>query len=169
LLWNLAVLEALHRVPFVQGKGDGDMAYRLRKGPFQADFFSSLPESHWQLLVRGVDRQVPEVADILNNFDMVPKWLLDDIMISFAAPHGGIGPHTDSFDVFLVQGIGEKEWSIMSGSRISPEDDSKHVKVYHSCFPLHTHHAGLFRTSIFINVRLLCARTPWCIEENVAK
>jgi 50S ribosomal protein L16 3-hydroxylase len=113
----------------IQDPRGGHAAFRLRQGPFQADFFSSLPESHWQLLVRGVDRQVPEVADLLQKFDMVPSWLLDDIMISFAAPKGGVGPHTDSFDVFLLQGIGEKEWSVMSDSRISPEDDAKHVQV----------------------------------------
>lgn len=79
--------------------------------------------------MRGVDRQVPEVADLLHKFNMVPSWLLDDIMISFAAPKGGVGPHTDSFDVFLLQGTGEKEWSVMAGSHISPEDDAKHVKV----------------------------------------
>ena len=65
--------------------------------------FATLPESHWTLLVQDVDKYLPDVARLMEGFDFVPTWRIDDIMISYATDQGGVGPHTDAYDVFLMQ------------------------------------------------------------------
>ena len=90
--------------------------WELRHGPFQPGDFSHVPASHWTLLVQDVDKHLPEVASLLDAFEFVPDWRLDDIMISYASDQGGVGPHTDSYDVFLVQARGERRWRISEQS-----------------------------------------------------
>jgi 50S ribosomal protein L16 3-hydroxylase len=89
-----------------------DREWSLRHGPFEEQDFASLPPSHWTLLVQDVDKHVPEVAELLDAFDFLPDWRIDDIMISYAADHGGVGPHTDNYDVFLIQVEGRRRWQI---------------------------------------------------------
>lgn len=101
--------------------------WQLFEGPFDEAFYAGLPESKWQLLVNGVDRLVPEVADLLNLFTFVPRWRLDDVMVSVAAPQGGVGPHSDSFDVFLLQGEGRKRWSVSVDRTYVPDDPDAHL------------------------------------------
>jgi len=84
----------------------------LKNGPFEESDFTSLPESNWTLLVQAVDQWVEAVADIKALFDFLPSWRIDDIMISFAAQGGGVGPHYDYYDVFLLQGSGERNWQV---------------------------------------------------------
>jgi 50S ribosomal protein L16 3-hydroxylase len=86
--------------------------WHLQHGPFAENDFNTLPQSHWTLLVQGVDRLVPEVGELLNHFNFIPQWRVDDIMISFAALNGGVGPHYDNYDVFLYQAQGRREWSL---------------------------------------------------------
>ena len=90
----------------------GERPWELRRGPFAEDAFSQLPERDWTLLVQAVDQFVPEVAELLEQFKFLPKWRIDDVMISFAAPGGGVGPHFDNYDVFLLQGFGKRRWQI---------------------------------------------------------
>lgn len=90
---------------------DGD-DWSLRHGPFDDKTFARLPESGWTLLVQDVDKFVPEVADLIDLFDFVPTWRIDDIMISYASDQGGVGPHSDAYDVFLMQGQGRRRWRI---------------------------------------------------------
>ncbi|MFK3826092.1 JmjC domain-containing protein [Pseudomonas yamanorum] len=71
-----------------------------------------LPEREWTLLVQAVDQFVPEVAELLENFRFLPSWRIDDVMISYAAPGGSVGPHFDNYDVFLLQGSGKRNWKI---------------------------------------------------------
>jgi 50S ribosomal protein L16 3-hydroxylase len=71
-----------------------------------------LPKTHWTLLVQGVDRLVPAVAALARPFRFLPDWRIDDVMVSFAAPQGSVGPHVDSYDVFLLQGMGRRRWAI---------------------------------------------------------
>jgi len=66
--------------------------WELRHGPFDEDTFAALPESHWTLLVQDVDKHVPEAASLLRAFGFIPDWRLDDIMISYAADQGSVGP-----------------------------------------------------------------------------
>lgn len=81
-------------------------------GPFDEDYFSTLGEKNWSLLVQNVDKHHPPTAALLESFNFSPRWLLDDIMVSYSATGGSVGPHTDSYHVFLVQGIGRRLWRI---------------------------------------------------------
>lgn len=90
----------------------GSSPWEVRQGPFDETTFADLPESHWTLLVQDVDKHVPEVAAILEHFDFIPDWRLDDIMISYAEDQGSVGPHTDEYDVFLIQAQGRRRWRI---------------------------------------------------------
>ncbi|AKA81450.1 cupin [Pseudomonas synxantha] len=90
----------------------GERPWELRRGPFAEDAFSALPEREWTLLVQAVDQFVPEVAELLEHFRFLPSWRIDDVMISFAAPGGSVGPHFDNYDVFLLQAQGKRNWKI---------------------------------------------------------
>ncbi|KTD66018.1 cupin [Legionella santicrucis] len=86
--------------------------WHLKRGPFSESDFSTLPPTHWTLLVQGVDRLIPEVYALLDHFNFIPQWRIDDIMISYAVLHGSVGPHYDNYDVFLYQAKGKREWSL---------------------------------------------------------
>lgn len=90
----------------------GEHPWELRRGPFSEDTYQGLPEKDWTLLVQSVDQFVPEVAELLEHFRFLPSWRIDDIMVSFAAPGGGVGPHYDNYDVFLLQAHGQRRWKI---------------------------------------------------------
>ncbi len=90
----------------------GAHPWEMRRGPFNEDTFAELPEKDWTLLVQAVDQFVPEVAELLENFRFLPSWRIDDVMISFATPGGSVGPHFDNYDVFLLQGQGQRNWKI---------------------------------------------------------
>lgn len=87
-------------------------AWEVRHGPFEEQVFSELPSSHWTLLIQSADLWVPEVHDLLDHFDFLPRWRLDDVMVSYAAAEGSVGPHFDHYDVFLIQGHGRRRWMI---------------------------------------------------------
>ncbi|BAN69012.1 JmjC domain-containing protein [endosymbiont of unidentified scaly snail isolate Monju] len=95
--------------------------WTLRHGPFDESDFATLPDRDWTLLVQDVDKYLPEVADLLDAFDFIPDWRLDDIMISYAVDGGGVGPHTDSYDVFLVQAQGRRRWRL--SDHVFTDDD----------------------------------------------
>ncbi len=86
--------------------------WSLQCGPFDGEDFQNLPPSHWTLLVQAVDQWVPEVHDLLRHFDFLPQWRVDDIMLSYAADQGSVGPHFDQYDVFLLQGQGQRRWRL---------------------------------------------------------
>ncbi|MEK1907665.1 MAG: cupin domain-containing protein [Pseudomonas sp.] len=90
----------------------GERPWELRRGPFAEDAFGQLPERDWTLLVQAVDQFVPDVAELLKHFNFLPSWRIDDVMVSFAAPGGGVGPHYDNYDVFLLQAHGQRRWKI---------------------------------------------------------
>lgn len=90
----------------------GQIPWELRRGPFGEKDFSQLPEADWTLLVQSVDQFVPEVAELMSAFRFLPSWRIDDIMISYAAPGGSVGPHFDNYDVFLLQSHGHRRWKI---------------------------------------------------------
>lgn len=87
-----------------------DNSWQLEQGPFQEQRFANLPPSHWTLLVQAVNHWVPEFTPLLELFRFIPDWRLDDIMISYAAEGGGVGPHYDYYDVFLIQISGIRRW-----------------------------------------------------------
>lgn len=90
----------------------GGVPWELRRGPFTAEDFGSLPAEGWTLLVQDVDKHLPELAWILSAFDFLPAWRRDDLMISFAPAGGSVGPHVDGYDVFLLQGLGRRRWAL---------------------------------------------------------
>jgi 50S ribosomal protein L16 3-hydroxylase len=97
----------------VGGNGtDISKGWRIEHGPFDEASFAALPRSHWTLLVQDVDKYLPEVAALIELFDFVPQWRIDDVMISFATDGGGVGPHTDAYDVFLMQASGRRRWRL---------------------------------------------------------
>jgi 50S ribosomal protein L16 3-hydroxylase len=95
--------------------------WHLKNGPFAEADFAQLPKTHWTLLVQGVDRVIPEVYDLLDHFNFIPQWRIDDVMISYATKHGSVGPHYDNYDVFLFQAMGRREWSL-TAQQCSPDN-----------------------------------------------
>ncbi|HET7562393.1 MAG TPA: cupin domain-containing protein [Rhodanobacteraceae bacterium] len=89
--------------------------WALRTGPFDEATFAQLPESNWTLLVQDVDKWDADTAALLDHFAFIPSWRIDDIMISYATDAGGVGAHVDQYDVFLVQGLGQRHWGIDAG------------------------------------------------------
>lgn len=91
-------------------KDDGCLT--VQHGPFDESIFASLPESKWTLLVQSLDRHLPELCAWLTQFDFLPNWRFDDVMVSYASTQGGVGPHVDNYDVFLIQGKGKRRWRV---------------------------------------------------------
>jgi 50S ribosomal protein L16 3-hydroxylase len=101
--------EVESRIIIEQGQ---DGAWELQCGPFAEDHFSTMPKSHWTLLVQAVDHWVPDVEAMLDYFKFIPSWRLDDIMFSYAPDGGSVGPHFDQYDVFLLQTEGQRHWRL---------------------------------------------------------
>jgi 50S ribosomal protein L16 3-hydroxylase len=86
--------------------------WQCEQGPFDEQRFATLPTTHWTLLVQSVDQWIPDVQNLLKHFQFLPRWRLDDIMVSYATDGGGVGPHFDYYDVFLLQASGKRRWQI---------------------------------------------------------
>lgn len=97
----------------------------LENGPFPETRFAGLGGAPWTLLVQAVDHHVPEVAALIEPFRFVPDWRIDDVMVSYASDGGGVGPHFDQYDVFLIQGLGRRRW------RVGPRCDETTPLVAH--------------------------------------
>lgn len=93
-------------------KQGGAHPWEIRHGPFDEDDFAALPESHWTLLVQDVEKHLPQLEQIISAFHFIPHWRIDDLMISYATAQGTVGPHADAYDVFLLQGMGQRHWQI---------------------------------------------------------
>ena len=98
-----------------------DEQWSVRNGPFAESDFAKLPKTHWTLLVQDVDKWDMDVAALLDAFAFIPSWRVDDVMVSYATDGGGVGAHVDQYDVFLVQGIGQRHWRISTDPR-APKD-----------------------------------------------
>lgn len=96
----------------VQGEDGGRRAWQMARGPFKRRAIPKLNARDWTLLVQGVDLHDNEVAGLMQRFRFVPDARLDDVMISYASDGGGVGPHVDSYDVFLLQAQGQRRWRI---------------------------------------------------------
>jgi 50S ribosomal protein L16 3-hydroxylase len=86
--------------------------WRLEHGPFRAARLRAMPARGWTLLVQGLNHLVPAAERLLHAFRFLPYTRLDDVMASYAADGGGVGPHFDSYDVFLLQGRGRRRWRV---------------------------------------------------------
>lgn len=90
----------------------GDHPWQAIHGPMDEAIFAKMPETHWTLVVNDLEKYVPELAWITDQFRFIPEWYLDDLMSSWAAPEGSVGPHVDLYDVFILQGSGSRRWQI---------------------------------------------------------
>ena len=107
--------------------------WTLRNGPFRETEFAQLGNKDWTLLVQDVDKWDADVAALLDRFRFIPSWRVDDVMVSYATDGGGVGPHVDNYDVFLIQARGRRRWQIsVDGMRIPRR--SPHIPVRTSQF-----------------------------------
>ncbi|MBA2352943.1 MAG: JmjC domain-containing protein [Burkholderiales bacterium] len=93
--------------------------WQLRRGPFDKRDFRRLPPGGWTLLINGLDRVLPQASSLRLEFGFLPTARLDDVMASYASDGGGVGPHFDSYDVFLLQGPGMRRWRISAQQDLS--------------------------------------------------
>ncbi len=93
--------------------------WTVLNGPFDEADFTKLPKRDWTLLVQSVNQHLPEATDLLAQFNFIPHARLDDLMVSYAPTGGGVGAHIDSYDVFLLQGSGRRNWKISSQKDLS--------------------------------------------------
>lgn len=89
--------------------------WSVRHGPFAEDDFPGLPDHDWTLLVQDMDKWDADLRALLDHFAFLPRWRIDDVMVSFAATGGSVGAHVDQYDVFLLQGRGHRRWLIDAG------------------------------------------------------
>ncbi len=106
--------------------------WELRHGPFRPIDFKMLPDENWTLLIQEVNHWLPEGEGLLQQFDFIPHARLDDLMVSYAVPGGGVGPHFDSYDVFLLQGYGDRRWEIAETDDLEllPDSDLKLLRRF---------------------------------------
>ena len=113
-----------------------DDQWECRFGPFTESDFENLPETHWTLLVQDVEKHLPEYASLLDYFSFLPRWRIDDLMVSYAVDGGSVGPHTDNYDVFLLQAKGQRHWQIqtdhVNADDIRDDTDLKILNNFHA-------------------------------------
>ena len=122
-LLELAAQEEVESRLVVQdtpGKGSG---WKFKHGPFARKALPPFKQTGWTLLVQGVDTHDERVHSLINQFRFVPDTRLDDLMISYATDQGGVGPHFDSYDVFLLQAHGRRRWRIGRQKDLSLQPD----------------------------------------------
>lgn len=104
------------------------------QGPLTGKSFKALPESHWTLLVQAVNQLNPAIHALLDRFRFIPNWRIDDVMVSYAADKGGVGPHFDYYDVFLLQASGKRHWRLgqacNAASPLRTDTDCKILRTF---------------------------------------
>ena len=121
-LFKLAESEEVEsRLVTRRGRGV-DEVWQLDRGPLPRRRLPSLKQPDWTVLVQGLDLHLPSAQALLAPFRFIPQARLDDLMVSWAAEGGGVGPHFDSYDVFLIQVQGRRRWRIgcMPDARLRP-------------------------------------------------
>ena len=114
-LFGLATRDDVQSRLVIRSRG----RWRVEHGPFARRDLTRLPKSHWTLLVQGIDHVLPGARQLLDNFAFIPYARLDDVMVSYAPPGGGVGPHFDSYDVFLLQLAGTRRWRVSAQRDLS--------------------------------------------------
>ncbi|GAA77751.1 cupin domain-containing protein [Pseudoalteromonas sp. BSi20495] len=105
-LAGLAMEESIESRIITNHKND----WQTHQGPFED--FEQLTDDHSTLLVQAVDHWHPDAGQLLEPFRFIPNWRIDDLMISYSTPNGGVGPHLDQYDVFIIQGEGKRHWRV---------------------------------------------------------
>jgi 50S ribosomal protein L16 3-hydroxylase len=101
--------------------------WQAENGPFES--YDHLGKKGWSLIVQAVNHWSPEVAALVPPFAFIPKWRLDDVMISYSTPEGGVGPHIDLYDVFICQGSGKRQWRV--GDKGEHRQFAAHAALLH--------------------------------------
>ncbi|HRN62590.1 MAG TPA: cupin domain-containing protein [Luteimonas sp.] len=113
-------------------------AWQLQSGPFPEELFPTLGDRDWTLLVQDVDKWDADIAALLAHFSFLPRWRIDDVMVSFAATGGSVGAHVDQYDVFLLQAQGHRRWQIDAGEDPPLEfRDDVELKLLREFTPTH--------------------------------
>lgn len=123
-VFQLAASEEVEsRLVVRHGEAGPDQTWTLDRGPLPRRKLPPLAQKGWTVLVQGLDLHVPAAHELLRRFRFVPQARLDDLMISWAAEGGGVGPHFDSYDVFLIQVHGKRRWRIgrMDDAELQPD------------------------------------------------
>jgi 50S ribosomal protein L16 3-hydroxylase len=102
--------------------------WHVNPGPLSEADFAKTPSTNWTLLVQDVDKWDADVAELLQHFSFLPSWRVDDVMVSYAEPGGGVGAHVDQYDVFLLQGLGQRHWAI-SDDLMAPKEFRHDVEL----------------------------------------
>jgi 50S ribosomal protein L16 3-hydroxylase len=108
----------------IERSGRTGQSWKLRRGPFSRRALPALGTPGWTLLVQGVDLHHQGAHELLQRFRFIPDARLDDLMISYASAEGGVGPHFDSYDVFLLQASGSRRWQIGAQSDLGLREDA---------------------------------------------
>ncbi len=112
-------------------KSDNDQ-WQVAHGPFED--FSQFGEQNWTLLVQAVNNWSRETDQLISLVSFIPRWRIDDIMVSFSTPNGGVGAHLDQYDVFILQGEGKRRWQVglpdNSLETLLPHPDLKQVSNF---------------------------------------
>lgn len=120
--------EIQSRIVSTNSKGD----WQVDHGPFED--FSQYGESNWTLLVQAVNNWSRPTHNLLAPFAFIPSWRIDDVMVSFSTPNGGVGAHLDQYDVFIIQGSGKRRWQVgapdSSLESLLPHADLKQVSSF---------------------------------------
>lgn len=87
-----------------------DGIWAVEHGPY--DDINKHCLGQWSLLVQSVDHYVPDADSLMNTFDFIPVWRMDDLMVSYSNSGAGVGPHLDQYDVFIIQGKGSRRWQV---------------------------------------------------------
>jgi 50S ribosomal protein L16 3-hydroxylase len=122
-LLDLAAMDDVESRLVVQAQPGTNKPWRFRQGPFARKALPPFKQAGWTLLVQGVDLHDERVHALMNQFRFVPDARLDDLMISYASDGGGVGPHFDSYDVFLLQAHGRRRWRIGRQKDLSLQPD----------------------------------------------
>ena len=100
------------RIVITHPKESGTDRYALVHGPFELTSLPAMSDENWTLLVQSAELWIPDLKQMIQAFEFLPRWRIEDVMLSFATPGGGVGPHFDQYDVFLVQGLGQRTWHV---------------------------------------------------------
>lgn len=99
--------------------------WELHQGPF--DDFDEVCQHAWSLLVQNVNGYIEEADQLISAFDFIPQWRIEDLMVSFSVKDAGVGPHLDQYDVFIIQGKGQRHWKV--GPRGNHLEKSPHPRL----------------------------------------
>ena len=111
---------------------ENEQNWQVAHGPFED--FSQYGEQGWTLLVQAANNWSEQTNQLIKPFTFIPKWRLDDVMVSFSTPNGGVGAHLDQYDVFIIQGSGRRRWQVglpdQNLRQLLPHPDLKQVSEF---------------------------------------